>query len=81
MNLFNKSIPQTFKKETLNTSLLDLKILNQNILYISRVIDKMAIEIHTLGNDKRLQKQVDEYFEEDETSPQTDKHSEQPLDT
>ncbi len=72
MILFNKSIPQTFKKETLNTSLLDLKILNQNILYISRVIDKMAIILNDLNTDKRLQKQVDEYFEDDETSPQTD---------
>ncbi len=72
MNLFNKSIPQTFKKESLNSSNLDLKILNQNILYISRVIDKMAITLNALGNDKRLQKQVDDYFEEDETSPQTD---------
>ncbi len=73
MILFNKSIPQTFKKDTLNSSLLDLKILNQNILYISRVIDKMAITLNELGNDKRLQTQVDEYFEkDDETSPQTD---------
>ncbi len=80
MNLFNKSIPQTFKKETLNTSLLDLKILNQNILYISRVIDKMAIELHELGNDKRLQTQVDEYFEKDETSPQTDSDNKRDLD-
>ncbi len=73
MILFNKSIPQTFKKDTLNSSLLDLKILNQNILYISRVIDKIAIQLNELGNDKRLQKQVDDYFEEDdETSPQTD---------
>ncbi len=72
MILFNKSIPQTFKKETLNSSVLDIKILNQNILYISRVIDKMAIQLNELGNDKRLQTQVDEYFEKDETSPQTD---------
>ncbi len=72
MILFNKSIPQTFKKETLNSSTLDLKILNQNILYISRVIDKMAIKLNELGNDTRLQKQVDDFFEEDETSPQTD---------
>ncbi len=72
MILFNKSIPQTFKKDSLNTSLLDLKILNQNILYISRVIDKMAIILNDLNTDKRLQKQVDEYFEDDETSPQTD---------
>ncbi len=67
MILFNKSIPQTFKKDT-----LDLRILNQNILYISRVIDKMAITLTKLDTDKRLQKQVDNYFEEDETSPQTD---------
>ncbi len=74
MNLFNKSIPQTFKKETLNTSLLDLKILNQNILYISRVIDKMAITLNELTTDKRLQHQVDEYFEDDSKHiPEEDK--------
>ncbi len=68
MILFNKSIPQTFKKDT-----LDLRILNGNILYISRVIDKMAIKLDALTTDTRLQKQVDEYFEEDdETSPQTE---------
>ncbi len=60
MILFNKSIPQTFKKDA-----LDLRILNQNILYISRVIDKMAIQLNELGSDKRLQTQVDEYFEDD----------------
>ncbi len=73
MILFNKSIPQTFKKDT-----LDLRILNQNILYISRVIDKMAIVLNELGNDKRLQSQVDEYFEKDETSPQTDTDDKEP---
>ncbi len=72
MILFNKSMKQTFKKDTGNTSLLDLKILNQNILYISRVIDKMAIKLDELTVDKGLQKQVDQYFEDDETSPQTD---------
>ncbi len=70
---------QTFKKDTGNTSLLDLRILNQNILYISRVIDKMAIELHGLASDKRLQTQVDEYFEDDEKNI-PDKEDEKDLD-
>ncbi len=72
MILFNKSVRQTFKKDSDCSDILDLKILNQNILYISRVIDKMAITLNELKVDKGLQKQVDQYFEDDETSPQTD---------
>ncbi len=49
-----------------------LRILNQNILYLTREVDKIVrlIKQDSVNND--LQQQVDKYFEEDETSPQTD---------
>ncbi len=49
-----------------------LRILNQNILYLTREIDKIVRLIKTLSVDKELQNTVDKYFEQDETSPQTD---------
>ncbi len=49
-----------------------LRILNQNILYLTREVNKIVrlIKQDSVNND--LQQQVDKYFEEDETSPQTD---------
>ncbi len=51
-----------------------LRILNQNILYLTREVDKTVRLVKQLSVDKDLQQQVDKYFEEDseETSPQTD---------
>ncbi len=49
-----------------------LDILNKNILYISHMEDKILKLLKTLTIDKDLQSTVDKYFEEDETSPQTD---------
>ncbi len=51
-----------------------LRILNQNILYLTREVDKIVRLIKQPVVDKDLQQQVDKYFEEDleETSPQTD---------
>ncbi len=63
-----------------------LRILNQNILYLTREVDKIVRLIKQSGIDKDLQMQVDKYFEEDHegdgtgeshlgtdpTSPQTD---------
>ncbi len=49
-----------------------LRILNQNILYLTREVDKTVRLVKQLSVDKDLQHQVDKYFEEDETSPQTD---------
>ncbi len=51
-----------------------LRIINQNILYLTREVDSLVRSVKQLSNDKGLQQQVDKYFEEDdpETSPQTD---------
>ncbi len=49
-----------------------LRILNQNILYLTREVDKIVRLIKQPVVDKDLQLQVDKYFEDDETSPQTD---------
>ncbi len=50
-----------------------LRILNQNILYLTREVDKIVRMVKQFTVDKDLQQQVDKYFEDnEETSPQTD---------
>ncbi len=51
-----------------------LRILNQNILYLTREVDSLVRMAKQSANDKGLQLQVDKYFEDDieETSPQTE---------
>ncbi len=49
-----------------------LRILNQNILYLTREVDKIVRLVKHMDVDKDLQNTVDKYFEDDETSPQTD---------
>ncbi len=46
--------------------------IQKNVLYITYQQDKILKITQKLLVDKGLQKQVDEYFEEDETSSQTD---------
>ncbi len=48
------------------------RVINGNILYLTREVDKLVRLVKQLGVDKDLQQQVDKYFDEDETSPQTD---------
>ncbi len=48
------------------------RIINQNILYLTREVDLIVRLVKQLSTDKGLQQQVDKYFEDDETSPQTD---------
>ncbi len=48
------------------------RILNQNILYLTREVDDIKRLVKVLGTNKDLQQQVDKYFEDDETSPQTE---------
>ncbi len=48
------------------------RILNQNVLYLTREVDSLVRMAKQSANDKGLQQQVDKYFEDDETSPQTD---------
>ncbi len=49
-----------------------LKIINSNILYLTREVDSITRLVKQWGNDKDLQQQVDKYFVDDETSPQTE---------
>ncbi len=49
-----------------------IRIINGNILYLTREVDKISRLVQTLVIDKNLQTTVDKYFEEDETSPQTE---------
>ncbi len=41
------------------------RIINQNILYLTREIDKIVRLITIMNNDKNLQKQVTDYYDED----------------
>ncbi len=50
-----------------------IETLQKNILYITYRVDTLITGMKVLTTDKGLQKQVDEYFEDDETtSPQTE---------
>ncbi len=51
---------------------LTLKQINDNILYLTREVDQTVRLVKQLSVNKNLQQQVDKYFDEDETSPQTD---------
>ncbi len=55
--------------EAIDTRLL---ILNKNVLYVTHQTDKILKILNKVIVDKSLQSQVDEFFEKDETSPQTD---------
>ncbi len=46
--------------------------IQKNVLYLTYQVDWIRKTIKDNVTDKGLQKQVDEYFEDDETSPQTD---------
>ncbi len=46
--------------------------LQKNIVYITYKVDNIIKIVKSLDTDKDLQKQVDQYFDDDETSPQTD---------
>ncbi len=51
-----------------------LRLINQNVLYVTHTEDKILKLLKSLEVNSGLQKQVDEYFDEDieETSPQTE---------
>ncbi len=46
--------------------------IQKNVLYLTHRVDLIIREIHEMKVDKSLQNQVDQYFEDDKTSPQTD---------
>ncbi len=75
MNLkFKSSEPDLKFKLHLNK----LDIINKNLLYLTREVDDIKRLVKQLGTDKDLQTQVDKYFDEDETSPQTDNDDKEP---
>ncbi len=43
----------------------ELKLVNSNVLYCTHELDKIKKIVEKLQTDHGLQKQVDEYFEED----------------
>ncbi len=63
-----------FKSTTADLSkmLSILETLQKNVLYLTYRIDTVLKNTSKMVIDKDLQSQVDEYFDEDETSPQTD---------
>jgi len=57
-----------------------LDILAKNVLYSTHQLDFIRKKIVEFDTDKALQKQVDDYFDEDLTSPQTDPDNKKDLD-
>ncbi len=66
-NFIFKSTDADFKK-----MFSIIETIQKNVLYLTYRIDTLLKEVKSLTVDKGLQSQVDEYFENDETSPQTD---------
>ncbi len=56
------------------------RVINGNILYLTREVDLIVRLVKQLTVDKGLQQQVDKYFDDDETSPQTDSDNKDDLD-
>ncbi len=51
-----------------------LETLRNNVLYITHRVDSIYKEVKALNNDEHLQKQVDQYFEDDSNNiPEEDK--------
>ncbi len=72
--MFNKyKSPETFINSTIN-----LSVLNKNILYLTHELDAIKRMLSGLITDLSLQKQVTQYFDDDETSPQTDIEDKEP---
>ncbi len=49
-----------------------LETIQKNVLYLTHQVDYIRKQVVTLGHDKDLQNTVDKYFDQDETSHQTD---------
>ncbi len=55
-----------------------IETIQKNVLYITYRIDMLIKRYDALEIDKGLQTQVDQYFDGDETSPQTDNADKEP---
>ncbi len=51
-------------KRTFNNSTLNLRVLNQNILYVTRQVDAVLKRVDILIHDLAIQKQANEFYEE-----------------
>ncbi len=51
-----------------------LRILNQNILYLTREVDKIVRMVKSMDVDKDLQQQVDKYFDADDSGVSGEAH-------
>ncbi len=71
LNFKNLSPPADFSSKLIEID-SQLRIINGNILYITHEIDKIKKLVTKTDVDSELQKQVDRFFEDDETSPQTE---------
>ncbi len=70
--MFNKiKSPETLFNSTITPEKY-LEMMNKNILYLTHTMDKCLVVLKKLQIDNNLQKQVDDYMTESETSPQTD---------
>ncbi len=49
-----------------------LRLINGNVLYLTRQVDLCVKWLKEMDTDKGLQQQVDKYFDSEETSPQTE---------
>ncbi len=59
---FSKSSEPDFRNKL---QLNKLDIVNKNILYLTHEVDKCVAMLRTMETNGQLQKQVDQYFEED----------------
>ncbi len=66
---FSKSNKSDFRNKL---QMDQFDIMNKNLLYITYEMDKIHKIVTEIQHSSKLQKQVDEYFDKDETSPQTD---------
>ncbi len=71
---FNRISPNADFYSKLTLLEMKLEIMNKNVLYITHECDKILKLLKAADTSANLQKQVDEYFD-DETSPQTDQQS------
>jgi len=66
-NFIFKSTDADFKK-----MFSIIETIQSNVLYLTYRINSLLKEVKSLTVDKGIQTQVNEYFEKDETSPQTE---------
>ncbi len=58
----------------------NLAFIQKNVLYLTNQVDYIRKTVKELLDNKHLQSQVHEFFEDDETSPQTDPETKLDLD-